>query len=111
MLVVGGEAVGWVNRLPRAGSFRANIHQGARIEPTSLTAREIELIEAFGPLLAERGLELAGFDFIDGYVTEINVTSPSALRQINQVMGARLERRVMDWLEARAAEGVRGVRA
>jgi glutathione synthase len=111
VLVVGGEAVGWVNRLPRAGSFRANIHQGARIEPTSLTARERELIEAFSPLLAERGLELAGFDFIDGYVTEINVTSPSALRQINQVMGAQLERRVMDWLEARAAEGVRGVRA
>jgi glutathione synthase len=111
VLVVGGEPVGWVNRLPRAGSFRANIHQGARVEATSLTARERELIEAFGPLLAERGLDLAGFDFIDGYVTEINVTSPSALRQINQVMEARLERRVMDWLEARAAEGVRGVRA
>jgi glutathione synthase len=97
-----------VNRLPRAGSFRANIHQGARVEATSLTDRERELIAAFGPLLAERGLELAGFDFIGGYVTEINVTSPSALRQINQVMGEHLERGMMDWLEGRAAEGVRG---
>ncbi|MGH7565947.1 MAG: glutathione synthase [Gemmatimonadota bacterium] len=110
VLVVAGEPVGWVNRLPRAGSFRANIHQGARVEATSLTDRERELIEAFGPLLASRGLELAGFDFIGGYVTEINVTSPSAVRQINQVMGERLERGMMDWLESRAAEGVRGVK-
>jgi glutathione synthase len=102
VLVLAGEPIGWVNRLPRAGSFRANIHQGARVEATSLTDRERELIEAFRPVLAARGLELAGFDFIGGYVTEINVTSPSALRQINQVMGERLERRVMDWLESRA---------
>jgi glutathione synthase len=108
VLVVAGEPIGWVNRLPRAGSFRANIHQGARVEATSLTDRERELIAAFGPLLAKRGLELAGFDFIGGYVTEINVTSPSALRQINQVMGEHLERGMMDWLEGRAAEGVRG---
>lgn len=107
ILVVAGEPVGWVNRLPRAGSFRANIHQGARIEATSLTGREIEVVAAFRPLLAERGLELAGFDFIGGVLTEINVTSPSALRQINQVMEQRLEVRLVDWLESRAEEGVR----
>ena len=102
VLVVDGEPIGWVNRLPRPGSFRANIHQGARVEATELTSRERELIEAFRPVLAARGLGLAGFDFIGGYVTEINVTSPSALRQVNQVMGLRLEERVMDWLESRA---------
>jgi glutathione synthase len=107
VFVVAGEPLGWVNRLPRAGSFRANIHQGARVEPTSLTERERELIDAFAPILAARGLDLAGFDFIGDYVTEINVTSPSALRQINQVMGERLERKLMDWLEERAARGVR----
>lgn len=106
VFVVAGEPLGWVNRLPRAGSFRANIHQGARVEATSLTKRERELIEAFAPILAARGLELAGFDFIGEYVTEINVTSPSALRQINQVMGERLERKLVDWLEERAARGV-----
>lgn len=111
VMVVAGEPIGWVNRLPRPGSFRANIHQGARVEATSLTARERELIEAFRPVMAARGLDLAGFDFIGGYVTEINVTSPSALRQINQVMGERLERRVMDWLEARAARRPGGVEA
>jgi glutathione synthase len=107
VFVVAGEPIGWVNRLPRAGSFRANIHQGARVEATELTGRERELIEAFAPILAARGLDLAGFDFIGDYVTEINVTSPSALRQINQVMGERLERRVVDWLEERAARGAR----
>ena len=106
VFVVAGEPLGWVNRLPRAGSFRANIHQGARVEATSLTKRDRELIEAFAPILAARGLELAGFDFIGEYVTEINVTSPSALRQINQVMGERLERKLVDWLEERAARGV-----
>lgn len=107
VLVVAGEPLGWVNRLPRPGSFRANIHQGARIEATSLTEREREVIVAFRPLLSERGLELAGFDFIGGTLTEINVTSPSALRQINQVMGQRLERRLVDWFESRAGRGAR----
>ncbi|HET7692896.1 MAG TPA: glutathione synthase [Gemmatimonadota bacterium] len=107
VLVIEGEPLGWVNRLPRAGSFRANIHQGARVEATELTRRERELIEAFAPILAARGLALSGFDFIGEYVTEINVTSPSALRQINQVMGEMLERRLMDWMEERAARGVR----
>ncbi|HYO46205.1 MAG TPA: glutathione synthase [Gemmatimonadota bacterium] len=110
VMVVAGEPIGWVNRLPRAGSFRANIHQGARVEATTLTDRERELIEAFGPLLAGRGLELAGFDFIGGYVTEINVTSPSAVRQINQVMEEHLEIGMMDWLESRASEGVRAAK-
>ena len=107
VLVIEGEPLGWVNRLPRAGSFRANIHQGARVEATELTRRERELIEAFAPILAARGLALSGFDFIGEYVTEINVTSPSALRQINQVMGERLEGKVLDWMEERAARGVR----
>ncbi len=96
-----------MNRVPRPGSFHANIHQGAAVERTTLDDRERELIRAAGPLLAERGLEITGFDFIGGWLTEINFTSPSALRQIDQVMGARLEVRIVDWLEGRAAEGVR----
>jgi len=54
-----------------------------------------------------RGLAMAGFDFIGGWLTEINVTSPSAVRQINRVMGVRLEGRLVDWLEWRAGEGAR----
>lgn len=107
VFVVDGEPIGWVNRVPRPGSFRANIHQGARVEPTELTDREREIVATARPVLAARGLDLAGFDFIGGWLTEINVTSPSALRQIDQVMDARLEVPLVDWIEARAAEGVR----
>lgn len=107
VFVVDGEPLGWVNRIPRPGSFRANIHQGASVEATELTDREREIIAAAKPVLAARGLELAGFDFIGGWLTEINVTSPSALRQIDRVMEARLEKPLMDWIETRAAEGVR----
>jgi glutathione synthase len=102
VFVLDGEAIGWVNRVPRPGSFRANIHQGAQVEPTELTDRERELIAAARPILAERGLAMAGFDFIGGWLTEINVTSPSAVRQINQVMGTRLEVPLVDWIERRA---------
>ncbi|HET9581999.1 MAG TPA: hypothetical protein VFP76_04215 [Gemmatimonadota bacterium] len=107
VLVLEGEPLGWVNRVPRPGSFHANIHQGAAVEKTSLDDRERELIQASRPLLAERGLEMTGFDFIGGWLTEINFTSPSALRQIDQVMEERLEVRLVDWLERRVAEGVR----
>ncbi|MDX1660211.1 MAG: glutathione synthase [Gemmatimonadota bacterium] len=107
VFVVAGDPLGWVNRVPQPGSFRANIHQGARVEATELTDREREIVAAAAPILSERGLELAGFDFIGGWLTEINVTSPSALRQIDRVMGERLERPLLDWIEARAEEGVR----
>ena len=107
VFVLDGEPLGWVNRIPRPGSFRANIHQGAAVEATELTDRERELIRDARPLLARRGLELAGFDFIGGFLTEINITSPSAVRQINRVMHVRLEEPLVDWIEVRAAEGVR----
>lgn len=110
VFILAGEPIGWVNRVPRPGSFLANIHQGAVVEPTELTDREREVISAARPLLAARGLEMAGFDFIGGWLTEINVTSPSAVRQINRVMDARLERTILDYLEARAEEGPRPAR-
>lgn len=107
VLVLDGEPLGWVNRVPRPGSFYANIHQGAVVEATDLTDRERELVREARPLLAARGLEITGFDFIGGWLTEINFTSPSALRQIDEVMQSHLESRVVDYLERRAGEGVR----
>lgn len=110
VFVLGGEPIGWVNRVPRPGSFLANIHQGAAVEPAALTDRERELIAVAAPLLARRGLEMAGFDFIGDWLTEINVTSPSAVRQIDRVMGIRLEERIVDYLEERVREGPRPAR-
>lgn len=108
VLVLGGEPLGWVNRVPRPGTFYANIHQGAVVEATDLTDREREILRQARPLLAARGLEITGFDFIGGWLTEINFTSPSALRQINEVMRSHLETDIMDYLERRVEEGVRG---
>jgi len=107
ILVLEGEVLGCVNRVPRPGSFRANIHQGASVAPADPNERERSVIETARPLLEARGLAFAGFDFIGPWLTEINVTSPSAMRQIDEVTGCRLERRVVDWMEARAREGVR----
>jgi glutathione synthase len=101
IFLLAGDAIGAVNRVPRSIGHLANIHQGARVEATTLTAREHGIIAALKPLLVERGLWLAGIDVIDGYLTEVNVTSPSAARQINAVSGTRIERTIVDWLEGR----------
>lgn len=94
--LVDGEPVGWVNRVPAEGSNLANIHQGATCEPTSLTEQERRLSMAIGARLKTEGILLAGLDFIDGKLTEINLTSPSAVRQINAVSGDHLEVRIVD---------------
>jgi glutathione synthase len=99
IFLLAGDAIGAVNRVPKSIHHLANIHQGARVEATTLTARDQAIVAAVKPLLAGRGLWLAGIDVIDGYLTEINVTSPSAARQINAVSGTHIERTIVDWLE------------
>jgi len=104
ILLLAGAPIGAVNRVPRSPDHLANIHQGARVEATTLTAREEAIVAAVQPLVLERRLWLAGIDVIDGYLTEINVTSPSAARQINHVSGAHVEVPVVDFLERLATE-------
>lgn len=82
-----GEVVGLVNRIPAEGKWLGNIHQGAKVEACALTDREREIVAAVTPYLKQQGLFLVGMDVIGGYLTELNVTSPSAIRQINAVMG------------------------
>jgi glutathione synthase len=94
--LVNGEPVGQVNRIPQQGSFLANIHQGANCEAATLNAREEHIIAKIGPFLREQGIFLAGADFIAGYLTELNITSPSAIRQINAVSGTKLQQRIVD---------------
>lgn len=93
--LVNGKPVGAVNRTPKQGSFLANIHQGALCTPTKLTDQEASAIRTMAPTLTEAGIFLAGLDFIGGKVTEINITSPSAIRQINQVMGAEVHKEIV----------------
>jgi len=94
--LVNGNPLGQVNRIPQAGKFLANIHQGAKCEATTLSARENLIIRTIAPFLREQGIFLAGADFIGGYLTELNITSPSAIRQINEVSGVSLQHRIVD---------------
>jgi len=98
ILLLEGSAIGAVNRVPADRDHLANIHQGARVEATALSPRELDIVTAVRPLLVEHRIWLAGIDVIDGRLTEINITSPSAVRQINAVSGLHLERRLVDSL-------------
>ncbi|MBU2510858.1 glutathione synthase [bacterium] len=93
--LVNGIPVGVVNRLPAKGSFLANIHQGAKCEKTELTKKEEKIIQTISPRLKEMGLFLVGLDLIGEHITEINLTSPSAVRQINQVTGRNIEKEIV----------------
>jgi glutathione synthase len=103
IVLVDGEAIGAVNRVPAAGEARANLHVGGQAVKTTLTAREREICTAIGPTLKEQGLLFVGIDVIGEYLTEINVTSPTGLKEINRLDGVQLETKVWDAIEARLA--------
>lgn len=93
---VDGECLGVVNRIPADGSFMGNIHQGARCEAATLSDNEKEVVEAIAVFLNSHGVFMAGIDLIGGKITEINVTSPSAVRQINEVSGLQIHKRIVE---------------
>jgi glutathione synthase len=101
IVLIDGEAAGAVNRVPAAGEARANLHVGGRAVKTTLTPREREICAALGPILKEQGLVFVGIDVIGEHLTEINVTSPTGLQEINRLDGVRLEARVWDAIETR----------
>ena len=83
VILVDGEAVGAVNRVPEEGEARSNFHVGGIASATTLTARDLEICKAIGPELRRRGLLFVGIDIIGDYLTEINVTSPTGIREID----------------------------
>lgn len=101
IILVDGEPAGAVLRVPQAGEARANLHAGAKAMKTDLTARERDICTAIGPTLRERGLIFVGIDVIGDYMTEINVTSPTGLQEINRFDGVSLEAQIWDAIEAR----------
>ena len=100
VLFFGGEVVGAMARIPGAKDHRANMHVGASVERTELTEREAAICADLSPELVRHGMVFVGIDLIDGNLTEINVTSPTGLREINQLYGLtgaqRLESRLVD---------------
>ncbi len=96
VILIDGEPVGWMMRVPQPGDHRGNMHVGATVSGCDLTLRDREICAAIGPRLREQGLLFTGIDIIGNYLTEINVTSPTGFREIYQLMGLRLERTLTD---------------
>ena len=101
IILVDGKPAGAVNRVPQAGEARSNLHVGGRAEASALTAREMEICEAIGPVLSEKGLIFVGIDVIGDYLTEINVTSPTGVQEINRFDGGCIEAEIWDAIERR----------
>ena len=101
IILVDGEPVGAINRVPAAGETRSNMHVGGRPEATELTDREREICARIGPDLKRRGLIFVGIDVIGDYMTEINVTSPTGIREVKKFGGADIAALVLDAIEAR----------
>ncbi len=101
IVLVDGEPVGAINRVPPPGEARSNLHVGGRAEPARLTARDREICEALAPHLREQGLIFVGIDVIGHYLTEINVTSPTGIQEIARFDDRNIAAQVWDAIEAR----------
>ena len=103
IVLVDGEPAGAINRLPKTGEIRSNLAAGGQAAPTDLTAREAEICATIGPELKARGLVFVGIDVIAGFLTEINVTSPTGIVAIDRFNGTDTPGRIWDAIEARHA--------
>lgn len=101
VLLLGEEILGYLKRVPAAGDFRSNVNAGGHCVPCELEEDERAACVRVGAWLAERGVHLAGLDLVGGHLLEVNITSPSCLREMNQLTGQALEERVLDYLESR----------
>jgi glutathione synthase len=99
IILVDGEVVGAVNRVPAADETRSNLHVGGVATATDLTPRDREICARLGPELKKRGLLFTGIDVIGPYLTEINVTSPTGIRQVNAFGGADIAALIWDAIE------------
>jgi glutathione synthase len=107
ILLLDGEPIGAVLRVPRADEHRGNLHVGGTAVRSPLTARDREICDAVGAHCKQHGLYFVGLDVIGGHLTEINVTSPTGAQEIDRLEGnqgaARVPARFMDWLERKLA--------
>ncbi len=101
IILVDGKVAGAINRIPAAHDNRSNMHAGGQAAPTTLTKREHEICEALGPDLKKRGLLFTGIDVIGDYMTEINVTSPTGIRQVKRFGGGDIAAMIWDAIEAK----------
>ncbi len=103
VILVDGAPVGAINRVPAAGETRSNMHVGGRPEKVDLTDRDREICAAIGPLLREKGQVFVGIDVIGRYLTEINVTSPTGIQELERFDDVNIAGKIWDAIEARRA--------
>ncbi len=101
VILVDGEAVGAINRVPAEGETRSNMHVGGRPEKIDLSARDLEICAAIGPLLKEKGQIFVGIDVIGDYLTEINVTSPTGIQELERFNGVNVAEKIWQAIEAK----------
>lgn len=101
ILLIDGAPVGAINRVPRDGEVRANMHVGATPKPTDLTSRDHDICQLIGPKLQREGLLFVGIDVIGNYLTEINVTSPTGIQEYERFTGVDLSHQFWDVIEKR----------
>jgi len=101
VILVDGEPMGAINRVPAQGEARSNMHVGGRAEQVDLTPRDREICARIGPMLRQRGLLFVGIDVIGEWLTEINVTSPTGLQEIARFGGPDLSAAIWDRIEAK----------
>lgn len=99
ILLLDGEPLGAILRVPRADEIRSNIHVGGSVVPTELTPREHELVRAIAPKLRADGLFFVGLDVIGEHLTEVNVTSPTGIQELSRFTGIDQSVKVIEWAE------------
>lgn len=103
VILVDGEPVGAINRVPQAGETRSNMHVGGRPEKIGLTERDLEICATIGPRLKEKGQIFVGIDVIGDYLTEINVTSPTGIQELERFDGTNTAKLIWEAIEAKRA--------
>jgi len=101
VILVDGEPVGAINRVPAKGEVRSNMHVGGRPEKIGLSERDLEICAAIGPLLREKGQVFVGIDVIGRYLTEINVTSPTGIQELERFDGVNIAAKIWEAIESR----------
>lgn len=99
VILLDGEPLGAINRVPKSDDFRSNIHVGGSVEPVEITADERAMIKAIAPRLRDDGLIFVGLDVIGGKLTEVNVTSPTGIQQLSQHLKRDVAADVIAWAE------------
>ena len=106
IILIDGEVAGAINRVPADGETRSNMHVGGTPKPTDLTPRDLEICARLGPELKARGLLFTGIDVIGPYLTEINVTSPTGIRQVKAFGGNDIAAMIWDSIERKAGSAL-----